>query len=104
MPVSTTTSVKQLVTTLAVIVVIAVPSVCSAARWHALRIDGSTEAAFERSVGSLQERLTKRRRAKLEAALAIIWFRQASADAGDTNSDGFVDVGEVRTCRRHQRR
>jgi hypothetical protein len=86
--------------TLAAIAVVAVPSVCSAAGWRGLRIDGSTPAAFERSVGSLQERLTKRRRAKLEAALAIIWFRQTSADAGDTNSDGLVDVVEVRELHR----
>jgi hypothetical protein len=96
----TATTVKRLVAALGALVVVAVPSVCSAAGWRALRIDGSSQAALERSVGSLQEGLTQRRRAKLESALAIIWFRQGSADAGDTNSDGRVDLNEVRDLQR----
>jgi len=50
-------------------------------------------------VGSLQEQLPSRRRAELETALAVIWIRNATADAADANSDGLVDVGEIRTLR-----
>jgi DNA-binding protein Fis len=69
---------------------------CSAAGWRAQEIDGSSQPAFEASVTSLQERLAPHRRAELETSLAIIWLRRTSAGAGDTDSDGSVDVNEIR--------
>ena len=72
---------------------------CSTGGWRAQRIDGSSTSVFEVSVGSLQEQLPSRRRAELETALAVIWIRNTTVDAGDANSDGRVDVGEIRTLR-----
>jgi hypothetical protein len=45
---------------------------------------------------SLQQRLPSRRRAELETALAILWLRSAVVGAGDLDSDGRVDLNEVR--------
>jgi hypothetical protein len=80
----------------AVALTIAMLAGCSSIGWRAQEIDGSSAAAFERSVASLQGRLTPRRRAELETALAIIWLRTTGDGAADRNSDSFVDVNEIR--------
>jgi hypothetical protein len=68
----------------------------AAAGERSQRIDGSSPAMFEQSVGSLQERLSPRRRAKFETSLAIIWLRTTTEGGGDLNADGSVDMSEIR--------
>jgi hypothetical protein len=69
---------------------------CSTGGWRAQKINGNSPSAFETSVVSLQEQLPLRRRAEFETALAVIWMRSATLDAGDANSDGRVDMQELR--------
>jgi hypothetical protein len=81
---------------LASIVTLAMLTGCSTTGWRAQEIDGSSQPAFETSVTSLQERLAPRRRAEFETSLAIVWLRQNSVGAGDADSDGSIDVNEMR--------
>src|SRR5262245_23639442 len=69
---------------------------CSSAGWRAQRIDGNTESSFERSVGVLQQTLPARRREDFEVALAVLWLRSSAAGDGDADSDGLVDVNEMK--------
>ena len=84
----------------ALIVALALLAGCSSMGWRAHTIDGSSEATFERSVCLLQERLPARRRAEFEVALAVIWTRNTAVGAGDVDSDGRVDLNEVRALQR----
>ena len=62
---------------LASMVTLAALTGCSTTGWRAQEIDGSSQRA-------------------LETSLAIIWLRQTSVGAGDADSDGSIDVNEVR--------
>ena len=88
--------VRSALAQLASIATLAMLAGCSTTGWRAREIDGSSQAALETSITSLQERLAPRRRADLETSLAIIWLRQTSAGAGDADSDGSIDVNEIR--------
>jgi hypothetical protein len=81
---------------LTLIMTVAIVTGCSTTGWRAQKIDGSSLATLEKSVVSLQQRLSSRRRADLEAALAVIWLKNAAVGAGDLDSDGRVDLNEVR--------
>jgi hypothetical protein len=81
---------------LTLIVAFGVVAGCATTGWRAQKIDGSGTSAFERSVVSLQEQLPSRRRAELDTALAVIWMRNSAVGTGDADSDGRVDVDEIR--------
>jgi uncharacterized protein (AIM24 family) len=84
---------------LALIMALAIAG-CSTAGWRTQRIDGTSRSAFEESVTSLQGRLPPRRRAEFDTALAVIWMRDATVGGGDLDSDGRVDVDEIRALQR----
>jgi hypothetical protein len=86
----------RLMPRLALIVACAMLAGCSTSGWRTQKIEGGTESAFEESVASLQERLPPHRRAEFDTALAVIWMRDATVGAGDLDSDGRVDVDEIR--------
>ena len=50
----------------------------SAADWRSLRIDGSGEAAFAKSVAVFQEELSPAHRYVFESALQDIWIQGAT--------------------------
>jgi hypothetical protein len=81
---------------LTLIMTAAIVTGCSTTGWRAQKIDGSSPSTLEVSVVSLQQSLPSRRRAELETALAVIWLRNAAVGAGDLDSDGRVDLNEVR--------
>jgi hypothetical protein len=70
----------------------AIAAACSSSR----RIDGTSAAAFERSVAMLQNDLPSRRREDFDAALAVTWMRAAALDAGDVDGDGDTDYFDAR--------
>jgi hypothetical protein len=51
------------------------------AGWRSLRIDGSSQAAFETSVAALQEELSPAHRQVFDLALLDIWLRGTQDDA-----------------------
>jgi hypothetical protein len=82
----------RLSTTLVVFACVFVAAACASSR----RIDGSSAAAFERSVAMLQNDLPSRKRADFEVALAVTWMRAAALDAGDVDADGDTDYFDAR--------
>jgi len=78
--------------TLLLLVGVAILAGCSSSR----RIDGSSAAAFERSVAMLQNDLPPRQREDLGNALAVTWMRAAALDAADVDGDGDTDYFDAR--------
>ena len=65
--------------------------------WRDRHIDGSSEAAFEISVATLQKELPSHRREDFEIALAAIWMSKSLGPGGlDLDGDGDVDVIDSR--------
>jgi hypothetical protein len=62
--------VKTIVTVLALIV----SGTATAAGWRDLRVDGSSEEAFAKSVALLQDKLSPSRRVAFAVSLQDIWF------------------------------
>ena len=65
------------------VLAIALAGPASAAGWRSLRIDGSSEAGFEKSLAEFREKLTPGRRYVFTLALQDIWrqgTRSAEAD------------------------
>jgi uncharacterized membrane protein len=62
------------------VLTLALSAVAGAAGWSSLRIDASSEAAFQQSLAVFQERLSPARRQVFGQALLDIW-RQGKADA-----------------------
>jgi len=62
------------------VLTLALASVANAAGWSSLRIDSSSEAAFQRSLAAFQEKLPPARRQVFGQALLDIW-RQGKAAA-----------------------
>jgi hypothetical protein len=58
-------------------------------------LDGSSPAKLETSVALLQNDLEGRRREELDVALAMIWMNR-TADSGDVDSDGDLDIDDIR--------
>ncbi len=84
----------------ALIVALTIVAGCSSMGWRTHRIDGSSGATFEKSVGLLQEKLSPERRSDFEVALAVIWMRSAVVGAGDLDSDGRVAIDETRALQK----
>ena len=78
--------------TLLLLVGAAILAACSSSR----RIDGTSAAAFERSVAMLQNDLPPRRRDDFDVALAVVWMRAVALDAGDVDGDGDTDYFDAR--------
>jgi hypothetical protein len=57
------------------VLAVAFASTASAGGWRSLRIDGSGEESFSRSVAEFQEELPPARRYVFERALQDLWFR-----------------------------
>ena len=55
------------------VLALALAGTASAAGWRSLRLDGSSEAGFEKSLAELREKLTNGRRYALTLALEDIW-------------------------------
>ena len=62
------------------VLTLALAGVANAAGWSSLRIDASSEAAFQQSLAVFQEKLSPARRQVFGQALLDIW-RQGKADA-----------------------
>ena len=62
------------------VLTLALAGVVNAAGWSSLRIDSSSEAAFQQSLAAFQEKLPPARRQVFGQALLDIW-RQGKADA-----------------------
>jgi hypothetical protein len=71
---------------------VAIVAGCTSGR----RIDGTSAAAFERSVAMLQNDLRPRHRDDFDVALAVTWMRAAALDAGDVDGDGDTDYFDAR--------
>ena len=66
------------------VLALALAGTASAGGWRALRVDGSTEAAFKESVATFQENLPQVRRRVFERSLNDIWAEGAkAAQAGE---------------------
>src|SRR5262249_20331743 len=63
--------------------------------WRDLKIDGTSAAGFETSVGALLNGLSSERRANLEVALATQWITRA-VDSGDPDHDGHFGPNDLR--------
>jgi hypothetical protein len=55
------------------VLAVALAGTASAAGWRSLRLDGSSEASFEKSLAELREKLTNGRRYAFTLALHDIW-------------------------------
>ena len=68
--------------TIAVLTVTLAGTAC-AAGWRSLRIDGSSEASFTKSVAALQQKLAPERQYVFVRALQAIWAQGAKAAEAD---------------------
>jgi hypothetical protein len=63
--------------------------------WRDLKIDGTSAASFETSVGALLNGLSSQRRANFEVALTTLWTTR-SVDATDLDQDGRFGPNDLR--------
>jgi hypothetical protein len=65
------------------------------AGWRDQRIDGTSAAAFEKSIALVLNELPRRRREEFTMALAAIWYKN-SVDAGDFDHEGDTNTEYIR--------
>jgi hypothetical protein len=73
------------------VVAVALAGSASAAGWRSLRIDASSEDAFNESVAALKEKLPRVRRAVFAWALQDIWVQGTNAAAADQREYALSD-------------
>jgi hypothetical protein len=61
----------------------ALTSTATAGGWRSLRIDGSSEAGFEKSLAEFREKLTNGRRYAFTLALQDIWYQGTKSAEAD---------------------
>jgi hypothetical protein len=78
------------------VLAIALAGTASAAGWRSLRIDASSEAAFEESVATFQDKLSPSRRVAFARSLQDVWLqgtqRANAAQREYTRADYFQEL------------
>jgi hypothetical protein len=75
-----------------VVLAFALAGSASAAGWRSLRLDATSEAAFEQSVEVFKDKLSPSRRHAFESALQDIWTQRVPSKRQYTQEDYYAEL------------